>query len=532
MSTNSAPTSEPANPVRLRTIDHAQWEDVQARLGASLASHALLPLLSPITLIVRDLLDRATRELQLHVFRSVLAAESGMEFEADDEGFRVLFNAEVDEHGVHNIVRACEAAGKEVIADFPLAGRSLMRMTLPYPWQDQLCRTETLIGAIGLSLACMDGDGGNIVELRADEVSKDSPAVPSVMDDLDCQRQMARIGSELGYGVMRFSPVGKVREVSRSMLALLSLDAQSVATGQLSAIIPLNFLNDIIWGVALGEHNGAFENHRIRLRLPGETAVAVLFNVSGFREKDGSILSLWQKVAVDMGATSLSEGSILGEVRVLNITRNYVPKLVEQKARDAVRLGKTELSNEERKLAILFCDIVGYTSYVEHHGASESIINTLNSILSRVAGSVGRHNGAIDKFMGDSIMALFERPGDAITAAIDMQSHSVDINQMRSRGGQQMLQMRIGIHWGDVVLGNVGTAERMDWTAIGDVVNTASRIEKNCRPGAILVSGVVRDAVNETRPGAFDFGPAFGLKVKGKAAELEVCHLILPEEPP
>lgn len=68
---------------------------------------------------------------------------------------------------------------------------------------------------------------------------------------------------------------------------------------------------------------------------------------------------------------------MLSEVRVHKITRNYVPQLVEQKAREAVRLGKDNLTNEERFVAVLFCDIVGFTSYVESNASGESIINTL-----------------------------------------------------------------------------------------------------------------------------------------------------------
>ncbi|MBP6816532.1 MAG: adenylate/guanylate cyclase domain-containing protein, partial [Burkholderiaceae bacterium] len=138
---------------------------------------------------------------------------------------------------------------------------------------------------------------------------------------------------------------------------------------------------------------------------------------------------------------------------------------------------------------------------------------------------VKRNHGFIDKFMGDCAMAIFDDPANALLAAIDMQSHSEDINTLRSRAGQQTLKLRIGIHWGDVVIGNVGTAERLDWTAIGDVVNTASRIEKSCEPGSVLVSRAVREAAERARPGQFRFCQMFGIKVKGKLDELAVCHV-------
>jgi len=127
--------------------------------------------------------------------------------------------------------------------------------------------------------------------------------------------------------------------------------------------------------------------------------------------------------------------------------------------------------------------------------------------------------------MGDSVMAIFRDPANAIKAALDMQSHSADINGLRSRAGQETLRLRIGIHWGEVVIGNVGTAERLDWTAIGDVVNTASRIEKNCHPGSILISQTTRDAINPAQHPEIRFDDVFHITVKGKREALSVCHI-------
>jgi class 3 adenylate cyclase len=333
------------------------------------------------------------------------------------------------------------------------------------------------------------------------------------------------IFEQLGYGLIHFSAVGEVIAASPTMLAKLGLDEKSDWAHALNHAIPLSFHNDIIWGQALAEGNGVFENFRIRVNRPGGGNLSILFNVSGFRDSDGTVRSLWQVVSQEGGIGHLSEGSILSGMRIHNITRHYVPQMVEQKARDAVRQGKDALTNEERRVAVLFCDIVGFTSYVECNADTESIVDTLNFILSRVSRSVTRQNGFIDKFMGDSIMAIFDDPADAVLAAIDMQSHSEDMNRLRSRAGQQTLQLRIGIHSGEVVICNVGTVERLDWTAIGDVVNTAARIEKGCQPGAILISRTTRDAIDAAHPGKFKFGEAFGLHAKGKRDELTVCNV-------
>ncbi|MRR51444.1 MAG: adenylate/guanylate cyclase domain-containing protein [Rhodocyclaceae bacterium] len=527
---HSDATSRAAPPasVSLRALDHGNWLEVQNGLRQVLAERGMEALTAPITLIVHDLLDVAIKLMHRCVFRDILANDLGLDLEGNDEQLEALLRTELTEHGPQNLANACQSGGWQIRIDFPNMtepAEQLLRINLPTAWDAGQCQTGRLIEVLGLELdAANDGSGAHLtLACRADR--QPAFAAPTLLDTQARLASLGRIVDQLGYGLIRFSAVGEVLAVSPSMLDLLRLEAHQASVPALAAAIPLNFHNDITWGLALAGDRGAFENYRIRVRLPGAEHISTLFNVSGFRDVDGSLHSLWQAVSQDEGSAQLSEGSILSEVRIHNITRNYVPQLVERKARDAVRLGKSALANEERPVAVLFCDIVGFTAYVESNAENESVIDTLNSILRRISGSVRRNNGSIDKFMGDCIMALFDDPADAVFAASDMQRHADDINGLRSRAGQQELHLRIGIHWGEVVIGNVGTAERLDWTAIGDVVNTASRIEKGCQPGSILISTSVKTAVEASHPGEFQFGETFGLQVKGKQDALLVCHV-------
>jgi class 3 adenylate cyclase len=523
-------TTEPTyESVRLCAVDHGPWLAVQAGLQRSLEAHRLGQLLAPTALILHDVLESAVKVMHLQVFRRIMEADFDVALNDAEGQVESLFNSEVVEHGSQNIAHACRTGGWMIEVGFPQVSAAvpdtLAHIDVPFRWDPGLCNTPMLIEALGYRLEVEPlGEGSRIsLSKRTDRAPVfRSPAL------LDAEAQLASVGhvaQQLSYGLIHFSAVGEITAVSPSMLALLRLDPGQASAQSLAQAVPVAFLNDIIWGLALAEGNGAFENYRIRVRLPGDNQVSVLFNVSGFRQIDGAVISLWQTVSLDAGGAQLTEGSILSEVRIHNITRNYVPQLVEQKARDAVRLGQTTLRNEERPVAVLFCDIVGFTSYVELNAGSESTIDTLNTILRRVSASVKRNHGFIDKFMGDCAMAIFDAPSNALLAAIDMQSHSEDINTLRSRAGQQTLKLRIGIHWGEVVIGNVGTAERLDWTAIGDVVNTASRIEKSCEPGSVLISREVRATVEKEFPDRFSFHPVFGIKVKGKLDELAVCHL-------
>jgi adenylate cyclase len=521
------------NQVCLHAMSHGPWQEVLARLQVALEARQLGQLLAPTTLILHGLVDNALRIMHLRVFRNILEAEVGLPFEGGDAQLEPLYQAELSEHGSQNIAHTCQQGGSQVLVRFPSPQSSspaaLLEVEVPFVWEHSQCQVDRLIDALGFRLNVAALDSGSRVSLSRQDDRPIECAVPQLLDNAHQTGSLGQLFEQLGYGLIHFSATGGITAVSPALLECLRLPVSSASIVQLAETIPLSFRQDVIWGMALadGDANGAFENYRIRLQMPGAGALSVLFNVSGFRSRDGSIPSLWQVVSQGEGASQLSEGSIISEVRVHNITRNYVPQLVEQKARDAIRMGKTSLTNEERPVAVLFCDIVGFTSYVEKNASSESVIDTLNSILRRVSVSVKRNRGAIDKFMGDCIMALFDDPAAAVLAAIDMQSHAADINSLRFRAGQQTLQLRIGIHWGEVVIGNVGTAERLDWTAIGDVVNTASRIEKGCRPGSILISREVMAEIEASRPGQFAFGEIFGLQVKGKQDDLLVCHVNL-----
>ncbi len=533
---DSAPTSEPevatvpaadADAVRLVALDHGPWLEVQRSLRRALEARGLGRLTAPTTVVLNDLLDDAVKTMHLRVFRRIVETEFELPVAGDDAQVKSLYAIEVAEHGSQNVARACEAAGWQIAVGFPApadsATEALVGIDVPFSWNADRCQTRRLIDALEFRLDVRESAGGTQMLLTRQAGQHERIAAPELLAGQARLASMERIFDELGYSLIHFSAVGDILAVSPSMLSRLRIDRQEAWPQALARAIPLSFHNDIVWGLALAEGNGAFENFRIRVNLPGAEGISILFNVSGFRHPDGTIPSLWQVVSQEEGSGRLSEGSIVSGMRIHNITRHYVPQLVEQKAREAVRGGKDSITNEDRRVAVLFCDIVGFTSYVERNADNESIVETLNFILSRVSRSVTRNRGFIDKFMGDSIMAIFDDPADAILAGLDMQNHSEDINQLRSRAGQQTLQLRIGIHWGEVAICNVGTPERLDWTAIGDVVNTAARIQKGCQPGFVLVSAATRNAVEAVRPGQFRFGDTFGLQAKGKRDELAVC---------
>ena len=525
-------SQDPGKPLHITSVEHSIWTGLHADLDIALQRLGLPHLSAPSKHILHDMIDSAVLAMHRHVYLRLVEEDFGMEVKGNEASLEALFNAEVSEHGSQNIVQYCKQHGWHLTVNFPDAAHTIVSVQVPVPWDINTCNSNKLVQALSYQWKQQtSGDDAtdNVFTLKRQADIK-SVQQPTLLDTADNAGSLQHIADKLGYGVVRFSSAGEILAVSSAMLNSVKLPLNDASLGTFCEAVPFGFFNDIIWGLALTGDSGLFENYRTRMRLPGKDNISVLFNVSGYRDEQGVIHSLWQIVSLTDGGTNLAEGSILSEARIHNITRNYVPQLVEAKAREAVRLGKDKLLNEECFVAVLFCDIVGFTSYVESNASSESIINTLNTILRRVSSSVKRYHGSIDKFMGDSVMAIFRDPAEAIKAALDMQSHSADINGLRSRAGQTTLRLRIGIHWGEVVIGNVGTEERLDWTAIGDVVNTASRIEKNCNPGSILVSKELRDAVIVAKHAEIKFANPFQIVVKGKSEALSVCQVVNPDD--
>jgi adenylate cyclase len=195
-----------------------------------------------------------------------------------------------------------------------------------------------------------------------------------------------------------------------------------------------------------------------------------------------------------------------------------------------VEKGETDaaLSGQKREITVLFSDIQGFTSLSERKSAPE-IVDLLNRYFSLQVEVIFRHEGTLDKYIGDAIMAFWGAPTDqpdhacrALACAREMEQTLKRFKQEIGADGQQF-DIGIGLHSGEAVVGFIGSPEhRQDYTVIGDTVNTASRIEGATRGRArILVSAAVRAACNQ-----YTFTDHGAVKLKGKE---EPVHLFEPK---
>ncbi len=215
--------------------------------------------------------------------------------------------------------------------------------------------------------------------------------------------------------------------------------------------------------------------------------------------------------------TMAREKSTLDLQNLQQAFHQFAPRRVVE---EVIKRG-VSTSGETREVTVLFADIVEFTAMSESV-APETLVRILNGYFEAASIAVTNHGGHVAKFLGDGIMAIFGAPEtdawqslDAVIAALSMREAVRKYNEELGRQGLPSLDVRMGIHKGTVVAGVVGSAENLEYTVIGDVVNTAARIENLTRKHEvdILISADVRSALD----GRFQVRELAPEHVKGKA---------------
>ncbi|MDE7176410.1 MAG: adenylate/guanylate cyclase domain-containing protein [Lachnospiraceae bacterium] len=193
---------------------------------------------------------------------------------------------------------------------------------------------------------------------------------------------------------------------------------------------------------------------------------------------------------------------IMRRRRVINVFKQYVaPQVVDKISKD--KDFELVIGGENRHIAVLFVDIRGFTTMSESL-KPEEVVEILNEYLGLTTQAIFDHGGTLDKFVGDATMAVFNAPFDlddyiyrAVATAWEMQAGADRIAEQFNKRFGKSVSFGIGVNCGNAVVGNIGCDFRMDYTAIGDTVNTAARLESNARPGQILISKDVYEAVKD-----------------------------------
>lgn len=212
------------------------------------------------------------------------------------------------------------------------------------------------------------------------------------------------------------------------------------------------------------------------------------------------------------------------------LNRYFSPNIAEQISRaddEFINLG-----GRLQRISVLFCDLQGFTSISERLNPTE-VVQLLSSYHEVMVAAIFRYGGTLDKFIGDGIMATFGTPeprADSSThaayAALAMRRELTELNRRNKNQNLPQLKQRIGIHTGEAIVGNIGTKDRLEFTAIGDTVNVASRIESACKQmnQDILMSKTVYEEVSHT----IDCSYVGTITLRGKTAATELYTLNSP----
>lgn len=202
------------------------------------------------------------------------------------------------------------------------------------------------------------------------------------------------------------------------------------------------------------------------------------------------------------------------------VPAQFLSLLNKDSIRD-IRLG----DQIQSEMTVLFSDIVDFTGISETLTPKENF-DFLNAYLSRMQTPIGENHGFIDKYIGDSVMALFPRnPTDAVQAAVDMQIAIREYNHQRMEQGFQPIGVRIGVHTGSLMLGTIGSSERMEGTVISDSVNLASRLEGLNRKFGTYIMISEQTLNGLTNPGDFQIRRLGRVQVKGKREHVRVYEV-------
>ncbi len=217
-----------------------------------------------------------------------------------------------------------------------------------------------------------------------------------------------------------------------------------------------------------------------------------LFDAHAFTEEELELVTaVANQVAIGVRNVQLSEQLRDEAVIRANLSGYHSPDVVEMILRRSREGRSIAIEVADEVVTVLFCDIVGFTSMSERLGPGE-VAGLLNTFFDRMTRTIFGAKGSVNKYIGDAIMAIFgapipsdNHPELAVRAALRMQQEVTAIHD--TVPPDRRFRVRIGINTGRVVVGNIGSTQRMEFTVLGDAVNVAQRLESICEPGKVYV---------------------------------------------
>lgn len=325
---------------------------------------------------------------------------------------------------------------------------------------------------------------------------------------------MDNIFASIASGVITADVEDQVTLCNRAAENILGFGAAEIIGYPLRDILPSIAENIVPHMASVRNTNDPIVGLELSHILPKRGAVDWRFNLSPLKDADQTT----QGVAIVLD--DMTERKRLEAQRRL-FERMVSPAVINQLDPNSLQLGGKRVD-----ITVLFADIRGFTSFSESL-SPEHLVSVLNRYLAAMAEAVLSQEGTIDKFLGDAIMAWFNAPIQqpdhtlrAVKAALFLREAVEEL--YRELPEDSHLAFGVGIHYGDAVLGLIGTDRRLEYTAISDSVNTAKRIQENSARNQILISKEAYERVKD----AVEVKLHTQMEVKGKRQALEVYEVL------
>jgi class 3 adenylate cyclase len=347
-------------------------------------------------------------------------------------------------------------------------------------------------------------------------------------------------GASSGFILLANMPTGKIEAFTQRSMVKNSIDAlsQMVESGyfkELHKISGVQILDerDKVQGEGRQKIFDLLFSHDIKVWTPfninenlrGGIGLGDKLSGDPYTSDDQELLS----TMANQGVVAIKNSMLVEQMKKdesvrANLARYLSPHIVEQVIKKNMQVN---LGGDRKVVTVLFSDIRNFTRIAENL-PPDQLMKLLNEYFTEMARIIFENQGSLDKFIGDAIVAVFgslislEKPAPAaVRAAIQMMNSLSIANKRWSAEFGLDIQIGIGVNTGEVILGNIGSPERMEFTVIGDTVNIASRFSGVARAGQILVTKETFQCLN-TEIAHRELPP---IEVKGKTGKLEVFEI-------
>lgn len=325
---------------------------------------------------------------------------------------------------------------------------------------------------------------------------------------------MDNVFASIVSGVITADVEDQITLCNRAASSILGQASAEIVGRKIDEIIP-SFANDILPHLeSVRTSEQPVVGLELSQNIPERGSVDWRFNLSPLKDAGQKT----QGVAIVLDDMT--------ERKKLEAQRRLLQRMVSPAVLDQIDPNSLQIGGKKQDITILFADVRGFTAYSEKH-TPEELVAVLNRYLAAAAEAVLASEGTVDKFLGDAVMAWYNAPLPQSDHTLRAVKTALAIRAAVAALHAEMpveahLDFGVGIHYGDAVLGWIGTEKRLEYTAIGDSVNTTKRIQENCAKNQILIS---RDAYERVMD-QIEAKPFVPLSVKGKTHPLEVYEVL------